>query len=98
MHRNRSPSSLGLWQRNYGLAKALARRIENVLPPIIYSDQTGAIKTRHSFTNMWRLNVIHTLAHLSHLEIVISLNAEKAFNHIEWGHLFFTLKQFGFGD
>ena len=80
------------------LAKALAHRLEIILPSIISPDQTGFIKKRLSFLNIRRLlNIIHS-ADGQHLpEAVISLDAEKAFDRVEWGYLFWCLDKFGFG-
>lgn len=46
------------------LAKALALRLEPILPTIIHSDQTGFIWGRNPFNNLRRLfNVIYTHSH-----------------------------------
>lgn len=79
------------------LAKVLARRLENVMPTVISEDQTGFIKGRHSFSNVRRLlDIIHTPSSPTEPEAVISLDAEKAFNRVEWTYLFFTLRKLGF--
>lgn len=66
------------------LAKILARRLEPVLPLIISQDQTGFIRGRHSFSNVRRLlGVIHTPSSPTDPEVVISLDAEKAFDRVE---------------
>lgn len=69
-------------------SKILARRLEKVLPSIINADQTGFITGRNSCNNMRRLlNVI--LSHQQKLSsMVISLDAEKAFDRVEWRFLF----------
>uniref|UniRef100_A0A4W5RYX9 Reverse transcriptase domain-containing protein n=1 Tax=Hucho hucho TaxID=62062 RepID=A0A4W5RYX9_9TELE len=81
------------------LAKILATRLETVLPSIISPDQTGFIKNRHSFFNLRRLfNIIYNPSVDNTSEAIISLDAEKAFDRVEWKYLFYTLNKFGFGS
>lgn len=80
------------------LAKALANRLEKVLPNIISSDQTGFIKNKHSFFSIRRLlNIMYTLSQAAS-ECLLSMDAEKAFDRVEWEYLFETLQRFGFGS
>uniref|UniRef100_A0A8C4S0K8 Reverse transcriptase domain-containing protein n=1 Tax=Erpetoichthys calabaricus TaxID=27687 RepID=A0A8C4S0K8_ERPCA len=80
------------------LSKILARRMEKVLPSVISQDQTGFIKGRHLFSNLRRLfNVIYSPAKSNTPEILLLLDAEKAFDMIEWNYLFTALEKFGFG-
>ena len=77
------------------LAKVLAHRLENALPAIVSKDQTGFVKGRQSYFNIRRLlNIIHSA---SDDVCVVSFNAEKVLDCVEWVYLFAVLNKFGFG-
>lgn len=64
---------------------------------IIHPDQTGFIAGRQ-FSNLRRLfNVIYSPKDNTIPKILISLDAHKAFDRIEYDYLFTTLRRFGFG-
>ncbi len=75
------------------LSKILSMRLELFLPTIIGTDQTGFIQSMNSSDNIRHLlNVIYTFKVKSIDGLVLSLDAEKAFDRIEWSYLFFETK------
>lgn len=63
------------------------------LPSITSQDQTGFIKGRHGFF-VW--NIVH--ASLSQAEIILCLDAQKAFHQVEWDYLHYSLSKCRFGE
>lgn len=77
------------------IAKGLARHLERILPSLISPDQTGSIRGRHSSSHTRRLfDIIFTRETVEAPELVLSLDAEKAFDRVEWVFLLETLKKF----
>lgn len=90
---------LSLLNNDYQLfAKILAIRLEKVIPTLVHLDQVGFIRGRLASNNMRRLlHVMSRASSLQHPAVAISLDAEKAFDRIEWPFLFHVLSKFGFG-
>lgn len=81
------------------LVKALACRLEKVLPTIISEEQTGFIKGHQLYYKVrTMLNVIYLKETTVTPEVVILIDAEKAFNRVEWNYLFAVSAKFGFGQ
>ena len=78
--------------------KVIAKRIKNVLPDIIHSNQSGFIKGR--FIGETARSILDIIAHteLSKLPgVLLFINFEKAFDSIEQNFLYKALERFNFG-
>lgn len=80
------------------LCKVLAKRLEIHLPKLVHIDQNGFVWGRHGFYNIRRvLNILHEKCNTCD-NALLSLDAEKVFDRIEWQYLFRTMERMGFGD
>lgn len=81
------------------ITKTLSPHLEKIIPSIIHSDQTGFVKGRHSSNNTRRLfNLLEYSSLQQQPTIIVSLDAEKAFDRVNWSFLTSTLHKFGFGE
>lgn len=80
------------------LAKVLCARLQQVMSLLVSPDQTGFITGRQSFFNTRRLLNILLCPGSDNAEVVVSLDAQTAFDVLEWKYLFFVLDKFGFNS
>lgn len=80
------------------LCKVIARRLEGILPSIVGKDQNGFIQGRQGFHNIRRvLNILYNQEGAPDTAL-LSIDAEKAFDRVEWPYLFNVITRFGFGE
>lgn len=73
----------------------LAKIIEKILPQIISLDQTGFIQQRQTQNNIRRtLHVIEYIRKNKLQAVLLSLDAEKAFDVVNWKFLYRVLQEF----
>lgn len=79
------------------LTKVLAGRLEKIMPKLIHPEKNGFIAGRQLSSNLRRVvNIIYQPNNVEP-ELILSLEAQKAFDRIEYNYLFTTLDRFGFG-
>ena len=90
---------ISLLNTDYKIAtKAIAKRLEAVLPRVIDVDQTGYIKGRYIGENVRLISDIISYTAAKNLPgLAIFLDFEKAFDSIEWNFLFKALDKLKFG-
>lgn len=80
-------------------AKILANRLTPLMNTIVHSDQTGFISNRSSTSNLRRLfDILYTDRKIHNDLAILTLDAEKAFDQIEWEYLFEVLKRLNLGE
>lgn len=71
--------------------------MESVMPLLIDKDQKGFIKNRQTQDNIRRtLHIIEQISNDQTNAIILSLDAEKAFDSVGWVFLYLVMEKFGF--
>lgn len=71
--------------------------MQKYLKKLINPEQTGFIPGRHSANNIRRALNLQSLARdYTHPSMLLSHDAEKAFDRVDWAYLNFTMEQMGF--
>ena len=80
-------------------AKVLAKRLQNLLPQLISTDQQGYIKGRFIGFNIRQIqDIIDYADELDSEGAILFLDFRKAFGTVDWNFMFEVLTSFGFGD
>lgn len=81
------------------LSSIIANGLSKIIPSIIDPDQTGFIPDRHLSDNVRRtLNIIDYSKKMNIQTLILTLDAEKAFDRVSWPFIFETCSKFGFHD
>ena len=80
------------------LSKILAKRLEQFLPNLIHSDQTGFVRGRYIGQNIRLSSDIMEFSNNKQLSgILLFVDFEKTFDTLEWSFISKTFEAFNFG-
>jgi exonuclease III len=81
------------------ITKAYAIRLNSVLDQIIHKSQSAYVPGRNIMDNIRTLNVCKQYAIKNNIDsVIVSLDAQKAFDSVDHKYLDCVLKKYGFGD
>jgi hypothetical protein len=81
------------------ITKAYAIRLNSVLEQIIHKSQSAYVPGRNIMDNIRTLNVCKQYATKNNIDsVIVSLDAQKAFDSVDHKYLDCVLKKYGFGD
>lgn len=76
--------------------KILANRLSQFIPRLVHKDQVGFVTARHAGDNTrCTIDLIDLLNRTNRPALVLSLDAQKAFNRLSWPFMFATLSNYG---
>ena len=80
-------------------SKAIARRIEPMLPHLIHANQTGFIKGRYIGENIRLINDLMEQTNATNTPgVLLASDFRKAFDTLEWTFIQYALQIFSFGE
>lgn len=81
------------------LTAVLNKRVQKYISKLINPDQTGFIPRRHGKNDIRRTLNLQSIAITRNTpSMLLGLDAEKAFDRVDWLYLELTLKHMGFSD